>query len=208
MTGAEMKAEAQRWRRGDLFAVLAALVLGTVLAVIVINIQSLRHDLQTSNEARDALAAQVQGLGATPIAGDPGSRGEVGPSGPPGPAGRDGTMPSPGPTGPRGVPGTPGANSTVPGPTGAAGRPGANSTIPGPTGAPGRNGVDGRNGADGSDGSDGDDGADGAAGADGADGNPPTSWTYTDFKGDQHVCSRVADFDPDDPRYTCAPVAG
>lgn len=202
-----MKAEERRWRRGDLLAVLGALALGVVLAVILLSIQNLRSDLQIANEARDALATQVKGLGATPVAGEPGSRGEVGPSGPPGPPGKDAPSAAPGATGPpgkSGESGKPGADSTAPGPSGAAGRNGSDSTVPGPTGPAGAAGQDGRDGADGVPGQDGADGTDGANGADGRPGEPPVSWTYTDPAGVSYTCRRVDGFDASNPRYTCS----
>jgi len=191
-------------RRGDAaFAVGVVAAVG-VLAWIVITMQGLSHDLRSANAARDALAQQVQGLGASPVAGPPGSRGEpgpavVGPSGPagsPGAAGRAGTSasPVPGPSGPAGRAGSPGADSTVPGPTGAAGAPGADSTVPGPKGDQGVAGVDGAPGKD---------GTDGAPGKDGTNGSPPAGWTYTDPSGVAYTCSPAAGFDPTAPRYTC-----
>lgn len=144
-------------------------------------VQGLAHRLDTANTARDQLARPVQQLGASPVAGPPGSRGEPSPTAT-GPAG---------PPGARGEQGSPGANaSPVPGPTGATGPPGADSTIPGPQGSPGTAGQDGK---------------DGTNGKDGAAGQPPAGWKYTDPAGITYICSRVDDFDPSDPRYTCSP---
>ena len=169
-------------RRGDLWFALGTVVALAVLAWVVITVQGLAHDLRTANDARDALARQVQTLGHKPVAGPPGSRGEpgktvVGPRGPRGPAGASGEpaptiTPSPGASG---ASGKPGANSTVPGPTGP---PGADSTIPGPSGPPG------------------------AAGRDGANGKPPAGWTFT-YNGVEYTCRPVDNFDPDDPKYSC-----
>lgn len=191
MTRAELRAEERRWRRGDVLAVAAALVLGAAFAWIVLSVQGLSQDLQTANQARDALARQVQKLGAKPVAGPPGSRGEpgkstVGPRGPKGDKGDPGEpaptiTPSPGPSGSPGKNGKDGADSTVPGP---AGSPGADSTVPGPSGPPGR------------------DGRDGADGRDGTDGNPPAGWTFT-YKGVTYTCSPAPDFDESNPRYNC-----
>ena len=86
----KLRAEERRWRRGDFLAVLGALVVGAVLAWVIISLLALQHELRTSNDARDALAAQVQQMGGTPVAGTPGSRGEIGPSGEPGTPGRPG----------------------------------------------------------------------------------------------------------------------
>ena len=139
-------------------AVTGVLALG-LLAALAVLVVDLSHELRAESAARDALARQVEGLGATPVAGPPGSRGEpgVGATGPPGPPGKDGRdgkdaptiTPSPGPTGPSGPPGAKGADSTVPGPSGP---PGADSTVPGPSGPSGPPGRDGRDGADGKDG--------------------------------------------------------
>jgi hypothetical protein len=165
-----------------------------LLGWLSVKVVSQDRDLRTSNEARDALARQVESLGETPIAGPPGSRGEPGetgvgapgPSGPAGPAGPSGKdappiTPSPGPSGPAGPIGPAGADSTVPGPAG-------------PTGEAGQNGADGAPGADGKDGND---------GADGKNGAPPSEWTYTDQDGAEYQCTPVEDFDPDSPRYHC-----
>ena len=192
MSRAQIRAQERRWRRGDGLVIAAAVVLGTAIAWILLSVQGLQHDLRTSNEARDRLAAQVESLGGTPVAGPPGSRGEPGqsvvgargPAGPPGPAGPSGKAaptitPSPGPTGPAGPPGAPGADSTVPGPSGPAGQDA--------TGAPGQ---------------------DGTNGSDGEDGQPPAEWTYTDQDGRQYRCVPVDDFDPNSPRYHCTQTSG
>lgn len=163
MTRAQLRAEEHRWRRGDLMVILAAVMVGAVLAWILLSIQSLSNDLRTSNEARDQLARQVQQLGAKPVAGPPGSRGEPGPTvtGPPGEQGipgQDSTVPGPAGSpgkdstvpGPAGPPGAAGINATgAPGPAGPAGAPGADSTVPGPTGPKGDQGEPGRDGRDG-----------------------------------------------------------
>ena len=175
-------------RRGDLLFV-AALLAGTLLlAWIVISLRVFKHQLQTQETARDQLATQVQQLGATPVAGPPGSRGEPGPQGAPG---KDAptpdvtdvarlaaqlVTPAPGPSGP---PGSPGPSSTVPGPSGPPGRPGANSTVAGPSGPPGPSG---------------------------SPGQPPSSWTFT-YGGATYTCSRATSFDPANPQYTCTPNA-
>ena len=178
-------------RHADIWFALAAVAGMAALAWVVITMQQLSSDLRTANDARDALAAQVEKLGGKPVAGPPGSRGEAGktvvgargPSGPAGPSGAAGKdaptiTPSPGPAGPTG-------------PAGVAGVPGADSTIPGPAGPTGQAGADGAAGQDGQDGSDGTNGA------------PPSSWTYTDQDGNEYSCVPVSDFDPDNPRYQC-----
>lgn len=152
-------------RRGDLaFAVAAALGLAG-FAFLVVTVQGLSGELRTANEARDQLAQQVERLGASPVAGPPGSRGEpgkgaagpVGPSGSPGEQGATGE-PGPvgptGPVGPSGSPGSDGAGET--GPSGAAGADGQSVVGPaGPQGEAGAPGPAGQDGADGRDGADG-----------------------------------------------------
>jgi hypothetical protein len=127
-------------RRADLWFAIAAVGSIAVLAWVVITMQQLSNDLRNANKARDLLAAQVQKLGAKPVAGPPGSRGEAGKSivGPQGPKGDQG---EPGPSGP-----------------------------PGPSGSPGKKGKDGSTGSSGTDGEPGAAGATGAAGPAGPQG--------------------------------------
>lgn len=194
MSRAKIRAQEKRRRRGDGLAVVAAIVLGATVCWILLEVLALQDDLRASNDARDALAEQVQSLGEKPIAGPPGSRGEPGkstegqqgPSGPPGPSGTAGKdaptiTPSPGPPGPQGPVGPAGADSTIPGPAG-------------PTGPAGQDGAPGQDGQDGQDGVD---------GADGSDGTPPSEWTFTDQDGNTYRCVPVSDFDPAQPRYQC-----
>lgn len=159
------------WEQRRVDVAFALLILGGIamLAMMGMWVQSLSHDLRTSNAARDALARQVQQLGAKPVAGPPGSRGEPGksvigprgprgPSGPPGVAGvagkpgRDGKDGSDGDDGESvvgdpGEPGVPGVSGDpgVAGPPGPQGEPGP----AGPQGEPGPAGADGRDGQDG-----------------------------------------------------------
>lgn len=187
MSARRIPASVKERRRDVMFAV--ALVCGVaVLAWVVITMQQLSHDLRTANDARDALATQVESLGHKPVAGPPGSRGEAGKSvvGPRGPRG------SPGPSGSPGASGSPGKNGSTgdsgsPGPVGASGSPGVN----GVEGSPGPAGVQGEPGPAGAD------------GKDGTNGQPPDGWTYTDPSGVTYDCERASDFDPDHPRYTC-----
>ncbi|NUK07452.1 collagen-like protein [Streptomyces lunaelactis] len=147
-----------------------ALLLGVLLAGLVVfiwwqssqlsrDVRSLSSDLRTSNQARDALAAQVQRLGAKPIAGPPGSRGEPGEGvvGPQGAQGEPGPIGPTGPVGPSGQPGDDGTNGT--GQNGAPGSPGVDGESvvgpPGPQGEPGPAGPPGADGQDGTDGTDG-----------------------------------------------------
>lgn len=187
-----------RLRDDARYAALAMVAVG-LFAWLIIWVQGLSNDLSQANAARDALARQVQGLGASPVAGPPGSRGEpgpavTGPSGPPGPQGSPGAAasPVPGATGPAGPKGSPGAA----GPSGS----------PGPAGADGQS-IQGEPGPAGPQGDPGPAGAAGADGKDGANGSPPAGWTYTDPSGVAYTCSPVGDFDPSAPRYTCTPDA-
>ncbi|HEY6116967.1 MAG TPA: hypothetical protein VI172_13515, partial [Candidatus Dormibacteraeota bacterium] len=104
MSRSKIRAEERRWRRGDVLVVAGALLLGAMLAWILLSVQALNDDLRAANQARDALAAQVQSLGGKPVAGPPGSRGEPGQS-VTGPTGAKGEPGSVGPSGPSGAPG-------------------------------------------------------------------------------------------------------
>lgn len=160
MSARRIPASVKERRRDVAFAI--ALVCGVaVLAWVIITMQELSHDLRTANDARDALASQVQRLGATPVAGPSGSRGEPGASivGPKGATGKRG---EPGPTGSPGPSGSPGAA----GKTGSDGAAGASGS-PGPVGATGPAGPEGEPGPAGPQGDPGKDGADGKDGTDG-----------------------------------------
>jgi hypothetical protein len=150
-------------RRGDVWFALAATIAIAALAWVVITMQQLSHDLRTANDARDALARQVQQLGEKPVAGPPGSRGEPGQSvtGPQGPKGDQGEPGPVGPIGPIGPSGAPGKN-------GINGINGANGV--GQPGAAGSDGAAGQQGPQGEPGPAGPAGPQGPAGADGADG--------------------------------------
>lgn len=170
MSRVQFRAEERRRRRGDVLTVVGAILLGAVLAWIVVTIQAMGQDLHEERAARDALARQVQGLGATPVAGPPGSRGEPGESvtGPPGEPGAsglpgwdgmDGADGDPGPSGSPGRDGVDGSDGKAgePGPAGATGPAGPAGPV-GPQGVPGPAGPQGERGADGVDGADGRDG--------------------------------------------------
>jgi hypothetical protein len=175
MTQSQMRTEERRWRRGNMWTVVAAVGLGAAVAWIVLSVQSLSHDLHTANAARDALARQVEELGEQPVAGPPGSRGEPGPSvtGPPGPPGPRGEPGPVGPAGPSGTPGKTGARGSdgaagepgEPGEPGAAGEPGASGAAgpPGPQGEPGPTGPAGPPGPQGEQGPQGERGEPGPA---------------------------------------------
>lgn len=199
MTRSRLRAEERRWRRGDLLAWAGALLLGAVVAWVVFSIQALAQELATANEARDALARQVQQLGEKPVAGPPGSRGEPGQSvtGPRGPKGDKGEPGSPGPTGPSGEDGSDGADATgKPGPAGETGKPGDAGT----DGQPGPAGPQGEPGPAGAEGPQGPQGEKGDTGARGEQGPPPSGWTYTDPKGVTYECTPDGD---GSTHYTC-----
>jgi hypothetical protein len=198
MTRTALRAEARRHRRGDVLAIFGALLLGMVLAGILLSVRSLQVELHTANQARDALAAQVERLGEKPVAGPPGSRGEpgkgvVGPTGPPGPQGDPGPVGpagEPGPTGPTGTPGAAGIGETgAPGQDGIPGEAGP-AGPPGPQGEPGPAGPAGPAGPPGADGTD---GHDGQTCPDGYSLQPPPD------DPDALVCRRDGAPPPDDP---------
>lgn len=174
----QIRAEERRGRRGDVLVVVAALALGAALAWILLSVQALNTKLETSNQARDALARQVQGLGGTPVAGPPGSRGEPGESvtGPPGEQGATGPSGPPGPSGSSGVNGKDGTAGVAgtPGPAGATGPAGA----VGPQGSQGEAGPAGPQGERGEQGPKGDTGDRGPAGPSCPDGYTLQTPTY------------------------------
>jgi hypothetical protein len=153
----------QTHHRVDVAFAVAALFGLAMLAMLAIWVQDLSSDLKVSNDARDALARQVQQLGAKPVAGPPGSRGEpgksiIGPTGPTGPPGPIGPRGPSGRSGKDGEDGSDGANGvSVTGNPGTPGDPGAAGPAgpPGPQGEPGPAGPQGPAGADGKDGQDG-----------------------------------------------------
>lgn len=188
-------------RRSDIaFAAVAALVLAG-FAFLVITVQGLSHDLRAANDARDALASQVQQLGGKPVAGPPGSRGEPGQSvvGPAGPRGEAGSSGPPGPVGPSGSPGATGktGSSGAAGASGSPGVPGAvGSTGPvGPAGPPGV-GIQGEPGATGPQGERGEKGDTGATGPAGQSCEEGYSWQTPSYDPDARVCRRDGAPDP------------
>lgn len=185
-------------RRADVWFALAAVACVAALAWVVITMQSLSHDLRTANDARDALASQVERLGGKPVAGPPGSRGEsiTGPRGPKGESGepgKPGPSGSPGPEGDDGDDGEPGSDGTdgvgETGPTGASGADGA-AGPPGPAGEPGPAGPQGEQGPAGDNGAD---GRDGQNCPDGYSLQPPAS------DPDALVCRRDGAPQPEEP---------
>lgn len=148
-------------RRADIWFTLGVVVALAALAWVVITVQQLSHDLRNANDARDALASQVQKLGGKPVTGPPGSRGKagesiVGPRGPKGEKGNKGDRGEPGSPGPSGSPGEDGSVGAVgasgePGTDGANGDPGPAGPA-GPQGDPGPAGPQGEQGPAGKDG--------------------------------------------------------
>ncbi|MFF8656836.1 collagen-like domain-containing protein [Streptomyces huasconensis] len=206
MTRGAIRAEEQRWRRGDVLAALGAIVLGVAVAWIVLTVQAMADDLRTANQARDQLARQVERMGGTPVAGPPGSRGEPGESRP-GPRGPQGERGEPGPAGPSGKPGADGEDGAAgaagkdgkgrPGADGEAGTPGAEGPVgpPGPQGEPGPAGPQGERGPGGEQGPVGERGPVGPSCPDGYSLQPPAD------DPDALVCRRdgAPDPEPGDP---------
>ncbi|CAG6392790.1 conserved hypothetical protein [Actinacidiphila cocklensis] len=204
VTRTELRALNRQYRRGDLLAVALAVAVGAVLAWILISVRALADDLQTSNAARDALAQQVQQLGASPVAGPPGSRGEPGPA-TTGPAGPEGPAGAPGEPGPAGSPGP----SGPPGKAGANGANGASATgSPGPAGSDGAAGQTGAPGPAGPQGDPGPAGPAGPAGETGPQGPAgpacPIGYTLQPAVGDPDslVCRRDGAPSPTTPATT------
>ena len=199
MTGVRRRRRALRLPRaewlGAVTGVLALALLGA-LAVLVVD---LSRDLRLEQARSDALARQVEGLGATPVAGPRGSQGEPGVSvtgspGPIGPAGEVGPSGAPGEDGKAGARGKPGA-SGAPGAVGATGPSGpAGSTGPvGPAGPQGVQGEPGATGPQGEQGVKGDTGERGPAGQSCEDGY---SWQTPSYDPDARVCRRDGAPDP------------
>jgi hypothetical protein len=187
-------ADGTRRRSDVLFAVAVALGLAG-FAFLLITMQGLSHDLRAANEARDLLAAQVQKLGAKPVAGPPGSRGEPGQS-VTGPKGDKGDPGDPGSPGPSGSPGSDGKD----GDDGTAGSPG-------PSGSPGSPGADGAAGEAGPPGPQGEPGPEGPAGPQGEQGPAgpaPAGWTFT-YRGATYECTPDGD---GSTHYTCRNTSG
>jgi hypothetical protein len=182
-----------RLPRAEWLIGVTGLVIVVFLCALAIAVVRLSNDLHTANEARDALALQVQQLGEKPVAGPPGSRGEpgksiVGPSGPPGPSGPVG---EPGPTGPPGSTGFPGEDGSD-GEPGGSGEPGAVGAS-GPAGPAGPTGPQGEPGPAGPQGERGSDGADGQTCPDGYSLQAP-SWDP-----DALVCRKDGAPQPEEP---------
>lgn len=188
-------------RRKDIVFAVAVLCGIASFALLVVWIQGLSRDLRESFEDRDALARQVERLGGTPVAGDPGKAGERGETGAPGPTGEPGESGDRGPRGPGGEKGQPGDDGS-PGPTGPPGTPGAEGS-PGSRGAdgqPGAAGEAGPVGPQGEPGPAGPQGQQGAQGDRGPAGPPPSSWTFV-YGGLTYTCTPNAD---GSTHYTCA----
>lgn len=207
MTGLRTKL---RLPRAEWLIGLTAILVVAFLGWLAIQVVLLSNDLRTANEARDALATQVERLGGTPIAGPPGSRGEPGesmrgPKGDPGQPGDPGASGEPGSPGPSGSPGSPG-------PSGSAGEDGTPGS-PGPSGEPGSDGAPGADGADGEPGPPGPQGEPGPTGPpgergergeQGAAGPPPSGWTF-EYRGATYECTPDGD---GSTHYTCRNTSG
>lgn len=161
MSAARKKTRRPRLPRAEWLIGATCVFALAFLGWLAVQVIALSHDLRSANDARDALAAQVESLGETPVAGPPGSRGEAGQAGLTGPRGPKGDPGEPGSPGPSGSPGKDGENGSDGsdgvgeiGPSGAAGTPGAQ----GPQGEPGPAGPQGDPGPAGADGKDGQDG--------------------------------------------------
>jgi len=179
--------------------VLLAIAVGLAVALAVVwnraghSDRTAKHavDVAKANQAALATAnTRLMQLGAKPVPTPTAELGARGPAGPPGPSGPSGPSGPPGPSGASGGRGAAGKSGTA----GASGRDGAQ----GPQGPPGPTGVAGPPGPSGAAGQDGQDGRDGQ------DGQPPTSWTFS-VGTQQWTCTRVGDFDPAAPRYSCTP---
>jgi hypothetical protein len=190
-------------------SVFALMVLGGVyISAQMASLSSRATDQQTViaqlAQGLDTTRRQLSYHGITPSA-PPASaiiQGMVGPTGAMGPAGPKGE-PGVSITGPSGPPG-PSGPSGPPGPSGASGEPGMNGV--GIAGAPGSPGAPGASGAAGQAGPPGSPGPAGSPGKDGTNGQPPYSWTFN-YGGNDYTCTRVSDFDPQNPRYTCTSSA-
>lgn len=157
MSGHASREQVQR-RRDIAFAVAVLVSIG-LFTLMVVWVQNLAGDLRESNRDRDALARQVERLGGTPVAGDPGKAGE---RGVPGAAGSDGDAGAKGDKGESGAKGEPGTDGKR-GDAGADGKDGQ----PGEPGLPGEDGAPGAAGANGADGAAGPPGPQGAQGEQG-----------------------------------------
>ncbi|GAB2718009.1 collagen-like protein [Streptomyces bullii] len=213
MTGLRKKRRPLRLPRAEWLIGLTALAFVVFLGWLAIQVVLLSHDLRTANEARDALASQVQRLGESPVAGPPGSRGEPGesvrgPKGEPGEPGDPGAPGEPGSPGPSGSPGRPGeagedGEPGSPGPSGQPGTdgaPGADGTVgeagpPGPQGEPGPAGPPGPAGER---------GEKGEPGEQGPAGPPPSGWTF-EYRGVTYECTPDSD---GSSHYTCRQTGG
>lgn len=196
MTRSAIRTEERRWRRGDVLAVVAAVVLGAAFAWILLSIQGMAHDLKAKDTSIAALSQQVRDLGGKPVTGP---RGEAGKS-VTGPKGEKGDK---GDTGEPGSPGSPGPSGS-PGKTGKTGDDGSNGDngvgSPGPTGAAGSNGVPGPAGPQGDPGPAGPEGRAGQDGADGKDGQSCPdgySWQTPSYDPYAKVCRQDGAPDPE-----------
>lgn len=206
MTGVRKKRRTLRLPRAEWLVGLTAVFLLAFLGWLAVQVVALSHDLRSANEARDLLAAQVQGLGEKPVAGPPGTRGEPGPSvtGPTGPPGERGPSGSPGSTGPPGKPGDDGDDGeSATGDPGPSGEPGTSGEAgpAGPPGEPGPAGPQGEPGPQGEQGPAGEDGTDGSDGSNGQTCPDGYSMQAPSYDPDALVCRRdgAPQPEPDQP---------
>jgi hypothetical protein len=185
----------RRWRRWmtGIAVWLSLSVAGLFVAAALLYAHS-QTSVEQQSSAADAaqmLAAQVRGLGATPVVAPPTAI--EGPPGVQGAAGRNGANGQPGGGGQPGAQGQPGQSGAT-GPVGSTG----------PSGSPGVGGQPGPNGNDGAAGEQGPQGIAGPQGADGQPGQPPAGWKWTDTEsGATFTCSRDPGSPDDAPTYTC-----
>lgn len=196
MTGVRKRRRAWKAPRAEWLGAVTGVLALILLAALAVLVVDLSHDLRWEQARSDALARQVEGLGATPVAGPRGSQGEPGVSvtGPPGSAGAVGPSGAPGEDGKAGARGKPGASGApgAAGATGAAGPVGAT----GPVGPSGPQGVQGEPGATGPQGVKGDTGERGPAGPACPDGY---SLQAPSYDPDALVCRRDGAPQPDEP---------
>ncbi|WP_330438828.1 hypothetical protein OHB44_28055 [Micromonospora sp. NBC_00821] len=183
-----------RWR--DWAAILAAVVVASMIAWATYQIGVLRAQNDALASALDQQRQQAQDAGQDPVAPpaediirDP--QAVTGPPGPQGPRGWDGTDGSIGPPGPTGPPGAPG-RAGVAGENGTDGAPGS----AGPAGPPGPTGPTGPAGPPGDQGPKGEQGPQGEAGPAGAQcpaGTTAKTITVVTTEGAQQIAACVAD---------------
>jgi hypothetical protein len=206
VTGARKKRRPVRLPRAEWLGAVTGVLALMLLAALAVLVVDLSHDLRREQARSDALVQQVEGLGATPVAGPSGSRGEPGVSvtGPPGASGPQG---EPGPSGSPGNAGEDGASGR-PGASGAPGVPGSVGPT-GPAGPAGPQGVQGEPGVQGPQGERGEKGDSGEQGPAGQSCPEGFNWQTPSYDPDARVCRRDGAPDPSEsPRPSSPLVAG